>query len=227
MIRVRDGGSFATRIVNVLQENKIIFTMTASFHRPEPGPEFQIPASELRAVVKYSLESQNMSVSSSPHRKIGLPLPDELVSTHGPPTTFGSPFGSIERVNVAVGDRWQMWWARYNGPTVIDASDWRLHHAIILFLSDFSMVETVTQPHADIEFPMRMSLDHAFYFHRPVDATQWLLFHIETNVSAQARGLARGSVFTQSGTLVASIAQEGLVRQARDVAPRTAPVSRL
>ena len=68
-----------------------------------------------------------------------------------------------------------------------------------------------------------MSLDHALHFHHEVDATSWLLFHIETNASAGARGLARADVFAPSGRILASITQEGLIRVPRGDAHKMAP----
>lgn len=119
-----------------------------------------------------------------------------------------------------------MWWGRYAGPdtALLEPSDWRMHQAIVTYMSDFGMVETAKQPHVNTTvFSLSMSLDHAIHFHREVDATKWLLFHIETCASAGGRGLARASVFSKSGLLVASIVQEGLMRIPRR--PKTNPLN--
>mmetsp|Transcript_6183 Transcript_6183/g.15886 ORF Transcript_6183/g.15886 Transcript_6183/m.15886 type:complete len:322 (-) Transcript_6183:173-1138(-) len=221
VIRIRDGGSFSTRIVNVLQENRVIFTMTASFHRPEAGPEFQIPMSELRAVARYQLQGFDFGERSAP-RPIGVPTPTELLDS-GSSTIFVDISGTIERMSVAVGDRWVIWWGRYVGPAVGPA-DWRTHQAIVTYMSDFGMVDAAKLPHVKTtEFGPSMSLDHALHFHRPVDAAQWLCFHMETCASAAARGLSRAAVFTQAGQLVASVVQESLARVKRDPSITTSP----
>jgi acyl-CoA thioesterase II len=130
---------------------------------------------------------------------------------------------------VGEGDRWQMVWARYRGPPgaapVIRKDNWRMHQALVTYMSDFHMVNTIMQPHArkHQNFSLVMSLDHALHFHHAVDATSWLLFHIETNASAGARGLARADVFSPAGIILASITQEGLIRVPRADAVKLAP----
>lgn len=190
--------------------------MTASFHRPEPGPEFQIPVKELRAILRYQLQNRDFGEHSD-LRPSGVPTPEDLIES-GDSTVFLDMSGNIERVSVGSGDRWQMWWGRYGGPGAekLDPEDWRLHQALVTYMSDFGMVETAKQPHLNkTEFSLSMSLDHALHFYHKVDAAEWLLFHIETSVSSGARGLARASVFTKSGLMVASIVQEGLMRVPR------------
>ena len=93
--------------------------------------------------------------------------------------------------------------------------DHRLHACLLAYMSDFNLLNTATQPHAG-KFPVdeltMASIDHAMWFHREVRADEWLLYSIDSPSASGARGFARGSVFDRDGALVASTAQEGLIR---------------
>ena len=90
-----------------------------------------------------------------------------------------------------------------------------LHHALLAYASDFHLIGTSTLPHAVsyLQPNVRMaSLDHALWFHRPLRVDEWLLYSCDSPSMQDSRGLARGSIYTRDGRLVASSAQEGLVR---------------
>ena len=94
-----------------------------------------------------------------------------------------------------------------------------LHQCVLAYASDFSLLDTALIAHGKLMFDKDMqlaSLDHALWFHRPFRADEWLLYAMDSPSSHGARGFCRGSVFTRDGTLVASVAQEGLMRQ-RDI----------
>jgi acyl-CoA thioesterase-2 len=90
-----------------------------------------------------------------------------------------------------------------------------LHQCIVAYASDMSLIDTATLPHAIVWYDTRYqmaSLDHAMWFHRPFRADEWLLYAQESPAAAGARGFTNGRIFTRDGTLVVSVAQEGLIR---------------
>jgi acyl-CoA thioesterase-2 len=98
------------------------------------------------------------------------------------------------------------------------ADDPLLHQALLTYASDISLLDNIIRPHGRLGTlgPMMMaSLDHAVWFHRPLRVDEWLLYAQESPVAAGARGFARGQLFTRAGVLVASVAQEGLMRPVR------------
>ena len=208
--RVRDGRSFATRMVRALQENRCIFQMIVSFHRDEPGPSYQIPLSEIRAMVP----GQKRWTSGNE-----TPSPEELLA-RGAKITNHNNSRWMSILHVADGDRWTLRWFRYNHEGEQQLT--RAQEAQILaYLSDMQLVSTVRQPHGHDLFSMSMSLDHSIYFHRRVDPTRWMLCFCETSTSSGARGIARTTVFQRQGdetNHVATIQQEALIRVKRSAA---------
>jgi len=195
--RVRDGRSFTTRRVAAIQHGKTIFTLSASFHHPEPGVEHAeampaVPAAE--------------SIARPDHEFFaGNPIDLRFVGTAG-----GDPAG----VRVA-GTEHNLVWLRANGELPDDPL---LHVCLMTYASDLTLLDSVLRRHglswSDGQ-TSGASLDHAMWFHRPFRADRWLLYDQESPVAAGARGLARGQVFTEEGELVVSVVQEGLVRTAR------------
>ena len=187
--RTRDGRSFTTRHVTAIQNGERIFNLTASFHAPEEGDDWQLPA------------------------PTGVPGPDDV---HGesPLTRFDSmsPFVMRPVAATAEGDWFQFhpMWIR----TVATLPDDPVLHACVLaFMSDMGVVGSARAPTSTLpKMFMGASLDHAVWFHRPVRADEWLLFSVEPTSNSGARGLARGTFHTADGALVASIAQEALLR---------------
>ena len=89
----------------------------------------------------------------------------------------------------------------------------RLHRCLLAYVSDYNLLDTATLPHAVSFLHLQMaSIDHAMWFHRPFRVDDWLLYSVDSPSAAGARGFARGSIFTRDGQLVASTAQEGLIR---------------
>eukprot|EP00040_Diaphanoeca_grandis_P000899 m.16804 g.16804 ORF g.16804 m.16804 type:complete len:351 (+) comp11216_c0_seq1:230-1282(+) len=203
--RVRDGGSFSTRIVNVLQENKMIFTITIQFHREEPGLDFSLPITQLLGSIDQGWTKMEQ-----------IPQPEALQNSGVAPNWDCSE--SVEALLLGSGDQWHMWWGRVvDGGLELFPDDSPIHQALLAYMSDLGMVTTVKRPHGNFEFSMSMTLNHSVYFHRRFRADRWLLFHMATTVSNGARGLANGSVY-QDGVHVASLVQEALIR-----VPRLAP----
>ena len=201
--RVRDGRSFTTRRVTAVQHGKAIFTLSASFHHPEPGLEHSMPMpsvpppEELRPNVERIAEALGKPLPAafmdSPIdlRSVG-PLSMEVDSD--PPLYTGS----------------NLVWLRV---TERLPDDPLLHVCLMTYASDLTLLETVLLEHGVSWLDWSgASLDHAMWFHRPFRADQWLLYAQETPVAAGGRGLARGEVFTADGQLVVSVVQEGLIR---------------
>jgi acyl-CoA thioesterase II len=184
--RTRDGGSFTTRRVAARQqEGAAAFILTASFHAPEDGPEFEPPP---------------------PH---GVPPPDGL----GEGRYAGPWFDSRDvPVDDAFGEHTRLAWFRARKPLPDDPL---LHVLALAYLSDHGPTRAVRQPHADhpaVEQRMSVSLDHSVWFHRPARVDTWLLSELRPLATGAGRGLALGSLRTADGTLVATVVQEALLR---------------
>jgi acyl-CoA thioesterase-2 len=204
--RSRDGHSFSSRRVIAIQNGAQIFTFSASFQRPEQGLEHQI---SMPAVPP----PETLPDWSRPAPDVAARLPEKLrrfLFRERPvemrpvePIDFLSPKPRppVEHIWFKVCDRLP--------------DDHRLHACLLAYMSDFNLLNTATQPHAG-KFPVdeltMASIDHAMWFHREVRADEWLLYSIDSPSASGARGFARGSVFDRDGALVASTAQEGLIR---------------
>lgn len=204
--RLRDGGSFTTRRVTAIQHGKAIFNLSASFHRREPGPEHDAemaaaPEPEsLRSEVEIIREhADQIPPELRPVLTQDRPLDIRPVDGEGPYQTERRPPR-------------RSYWVRADGSVGEEA----LHHqAVLAYASDYGLVVAALRPHGiDHRDPgyMVASLDHSIWFHRPVRVDEWLLYVVESPVAAGARGFARGTYFTRDGQVVASVAQEGLVR---------------
>ena len=125
-------------------------------------------------------------------------------------TTVTSPVP----VDILVDDPHQQGWIRANGKLPDEPA---LHQALLAYLSDMSLLDTSSMPHGVSYFDSGMqiaSLDHAMWFHRPFRTDDWLLYETDSPSTSNARGFNRGTLYARDGTLVASVVQEGLIRQA-------------
>jgi len=205
--RVRDGGSFTTRRVTAIQHGRPMFVMSVSFHKAEPGLDHQstmpeVPAPEdlpseqdLKAKLLAYLP-ENMRAYWERERPIELR-----------PVDVSRYFARERRPPV------QHVWMRATGSL---PDDFPLHQCVLAYASDFSLLDTALIAHGKLMFDKDIqlaSLDHALWFHRPFRADEWLLYAQDSPNSHGARGFCRGSIFTRAGELVASVAQEGLMRQ--------------
>ena len=202
----RDGKSFSTRRVTAIQHGQQIFGVAASFQEPEPGVEHQMSMPD-------------------------VPKPEDLE----PPGEI--PAGTLEHIPAKL----QRWLSR-KGPfefrhvyprdelkppkrpphqhvwlRLVDriGDDADLHRAMLAYCSDFHLIGTTTFPHGISYLQdnvMMASLDHAMWFHRACRVDEWLLFALDSPAASGGRGLARGHVFAADGQLVATLAQEGLIR---------------
>lgn len=205
--RIRDGGSFTTRRVRAIQHGRPIFNLSASFHIEEPGAEHQTDA-PAGLPGPDALPSELDLLHAVAHL-----IPEELrpVLTQERPFDF-RPADPVNPLAPEPKPPRHAVWLR----TVADLpDDPTTHRACLAYASDHGLLQVALRPHAlswlhpDVQVA---SLDHALWFHRPFRADRWLLYTMDSPTAAGARGFTRGAVY-QDGRLVASVAQEGLMRQ--------------
>ncbi len=209
--RTRDGGSFSVRRVSAIQHGKVVFFCAASFQGEEGGAEHQLPMPEV---------PQPEDIEPAPA------LPAEVMAKLSPKVQrWLSRRGPFEFRHIGTtGKSWrdelnppkrppfQQVWFRLCEP-VGDSPE--LHRALLAYASDFQLLGTANFPHGISYYQPNVqmaSLDHALWFHRPFRADDWLLYSIDSPSAQNSRGLARGQIFDRHGRLVASSAQEGLIR---------------
>ena len=208
--RLRDGKSFTTRRVTAIQHGRAIFNMSASFHAHEEGLHHQLPMPEVPP--PEELKSELEIIRSKAHL-----LPEHMreVLTQDRPIDFRlveaiDPFDPVKQPPIR-----HMWFK-----AVGRVPNERLaHQAVLAYASDYGLLGTALQPHGKSYRRPNMqvaSLDHALWLHRACRVDEWLLYAIDSPAAAHARGFARGSIFTRDGVLVASVAQEGLMRERDD-----------
>jgi len=203
--RARDGKSFTTRRVAAIQHGEQIFNFAASFQVPEEGFEHQqpMPKSAWPDELKSDLQT-HFSTAPESVRKMIARRPVE----HRPVLDF-EPASGPDKSSVAT-------WIR---ASVDVGDDVKLNQAVLAYASDYGMLASSMRPH-DITFRnpgMQVaSLDHAMWFHRPSRADQWHLYTHESPSASGARGFNRGAIHDIQGRLVASVAQEGLIRYRPD-----------
>jgi acyl-CoA thioesterase-2 len=204
---IRDGGTFATRRVTAIQHGRPIFFMSASFQVDEPGFEHQtampdVPPPE-RLLGENDLREQVMA-QAPPHIRAywQRPRPIELR-----PVALAHYF-TDEKL-----DPKQDIWVRTTGPVPADR---HLQAAVLAYLSDMTLLDTSLFAHGTSVLDRTLqvaSLDHAMWFHRPPVLDDWLLYSQDSPSAFGGRGMSRGSIYTRSGKLIASVAQEGLIRK--------------
>lgn len=204
--RLRDGGSYTTRRVTAIQHGNAIFNMSASFHAPEESPAHQAEMPDVPP--PESLRSELARVRERAER-----IPEELrsVLTQDRPLDF-RPVEARDPFEPGPPEPVRHTWVR----TIGSVGDEALHHqAVLAYASDYGLLGAALQPHG-VTFRdpgvMVASLDHSIWFHRPFRVDEWLLFAVDSPTSGGGRGFARGTFFTREGELVASVAQEGVVR---------------
>lgn len=206
--RIRDGGSFTTRRVKGIQHGRAIFTMSASFHKPEES--FSHQAEMPKVPMPEDLPSEKDLVA-----RLMEHLPDNMRSYWERERPIEvrpvdvSRYLTRERQVFPV----QHVWMRATGRLPDDPA---LHQCALAYASDFTLLDTALIAHGKLLFDSDIqlaSLDHALWFHRPFRADEWLLYAQDSPNANGARGFCRGSVYSRDGNLVASVAQEGLMRR--------------
>ncbi|MBA2588787.1 MAG: acyl-CoA thioesterase II [Alphaproteobacteria bacterium] len=204
--RSRDGASFSARRVVALQNGAQILILAASFQRGESGFEHQSgmpvvpPPESLEDDQEVLLRDQ--SLTGAAREWVARERPFEFRSVLG-----RGPLGPDRPARAPLDHIW----LQTRGPLPDDPL---LHRALLAFVSDMSLLDTSLLPHGKSIFSSVQvaSLDHAMWFHRPFRADEWLLYVQDSPSASGARGFNRGAIYRRDGTLVASVAQEGLIR---------------
>jgi acyl-CoA thioesterase-2 len=206
--RVRDGRSFTTRRVTTIQHGKTIFTLSASFHRDEPGVEHADPMPDVPPPDAIATTAERMEKLFGPSVREwydGNPIDIRHIG----PLSFEAERDPSLRTTR------NMVWLRVDGDL---PGDPLLHVCLMTYASDMTLLDSVLLAHGLSWADGRTtgaSLDHAMWFHGPFRADRWLLYAQDSPVARGSRGLARGEVYTSDGDLVVSVVQEGLVRTSR------------
>lgn len=206
--RVRDGRSFTTRRVTTIQHGKTIFTLSASFHRDEPGVEHADPMPDVPPADAIATTAERMEKLFGPSVREwydGNPIDIRHIG----PLSFEAERDPSLRTTR------NMVWLRVDGDLPDDPL---LHVCLMTYASDMTLLDSVLLAHGLSWADGRTtgaSLDHAMWFHGPFRADRWLLYAQDSPVARGSRGLARGEVYTSDGDLVVSVVQEGLVRTSR------------
>lgn len=207
--RIRDGGSFTTRRVRAIQNGHPIFNMSSSFQVPEVGFEHQdempvVPRPEDLPTEETRMRPHVAKLPEGMREKALAPRPFEIRMANADDEHLfqAKPKPATRAV-----------WLRANGTLPDDPG---LHPYLLAYASDYSFVTTSLLPHGVTWLTPGMqvaSLDHAMWFHQPFRVDQWLLHVMDSPKAHGGRGLVRGRVFSEDGRLVASTAQEGLIRK--------------
>lgn len=212
--RIRDGESFATRRVVAIQDGRPIFNMSASFQVPQEGFEHQFSSPD--QVGPETLKNEQEAWSGCLDR---IPKPYHPYILADRPIEIRA-VDPVDPLSPEVKEATHNVWMKATGPLPDDPA---LHRYLLAYCSDFSFMTTAMRPHKVTWLDPSMqvaSIDHAMWFHRPVRMDEWLLHTIDSPSASGARGLVRGSVFNRAGVLVASTAQEGLIRRRAGRKPR-------
>jgi acyl-CoA thioesterase-2 len=206
--RSRDGASFSARRVVAIQHGAQIFILAASFQKGESGFEHQAQMPVVPDPESLEDDQQvllrDSALSPVMHAWVAQDRPFETRAVLG-----RGPFdGAGDRPARAAIDHI---WLRARGQLPDDPN---LHRVLLAFVSDMSLLDTALLPHGKSIFSKVQvaSLDHAMWFHRPFRADDWLLYVQDSPSASGARGFNRGAIYRRDGALVASVAQEGLIR---------------
>ena len=204
--RMRDGRSFTTRHVTAQQDGEDIFTLIASFHVVEegythqhpmpdvPGPDGIMTREELRAANAHRVDEKRRSDYLRPR---AIQIREVEPQDHFEP----EPMSDVNHL-----------WFRL---PAAEGQDPAMQQCLMAYASDMNLLGSCLRPHGLTWFKrkvMTASLDHAMWFHAPVQFDQWHLFSMDSPQSGGGRGFNRGRIYSQDGRLVANVAQEGLMR---------------
>lgn len=216
--RLRDGRSFATRRCEAIQHGKVIFSLAASFHRHEEGLEHAFQAPD--APPPEDLPDESAFVA-----RYGELMPDPVLRYFQRERPIEmrpvDPGRYISRGSQE--DPLQKVWVRTSAALPDDPA---IHRAALAYLSDMTLLDTSLIAHGLSVFHPTIqpaSIDHALWLHRPFRADEWMLYVQDSPNASAALGFARGALYSRSGALIASVAQEGLIRVKREQAPKANP----
>ena len=211
--RIRDGKSFTTRNVKAIQHGHAIFSMSVSFHVREEGLSHQFAMPDVPRPEELPDEAE-LKKNVWPK----MPEPVRRYYERERPIEL-RPVEYTRYLGDTFKDGRFHVWMRATGRLPDEPA---IHQCVLAYASDMMLLDAALIPHHRSVFSediMAASLDHALWFHRPFRADEWLLYVQDSPNLGGARGFSRGSIFMSDGTLVASVAQEGLLRQRRAAAP--------
>ena len=200
--RMRDGNSFSTRRVHAIQDGLPILSMITSFQEHAGGLDHHDAMPQVPAPDELPSLTERFGGVDHPAAKHLLRRPVELRHAQG--DVFAEPGPD----RVAQQDVWMKAIGRLPDDPLV-------HAAVLAYASDYTLLESVLRRHGLAWSDRRLrpaSLDHAMWFHRPVHADEWMLYSQESPSASGGRGLGIGRIFSADGTLVATVAQEGMVR---------------
>ena len=204
---IRNGKSFTTRRVVAFQEGKAIFNMSASFQIHQKGVNHQlampnlIPPEKLLSDLEQ-LEAQK--IAPQVYKRFKKIKPEVIEFRPLEKLNLDNPVDEPAESN---------YWLRSKEETPFEMP---IQHQLLAYISDYGLLRTTTLPHRNelsVGTTFFASLDHALWFHRDFSFDKWLLYAIDSPSASNSRGFARGSIYDQDGFLIASTAQEGLIRQ--------------
>lgn len=205
---LRDGRSLSARRVKALQNEQLIFTMTASFHTVEPGfshqAEMPLSPPPLSLATEQELVRQ-LSPTAINKRFVNAFSAERALEIR--PVQAYNPL----KGHVSEGKR--QLWLKVNGH--LDENSF-IQSALLGYASDLNFLPVALQPHGKgfLEEDMQVAtVDHSIWFHRPINLNDWLLYDIDSPSAQNSRGFVRGAFYDKQGDLIASTAQEGVVRQ--------------
>jgi acyl-CoA thioesterase-2 len=205
---MRNGGSFSTRRVTAIQKEKSIFILAASFHIKEDGFEHQTNFDQNIKQPEELLSWDDMLIQfgdflpKSTKEFLGVNRPIEFKPIRVPNPLDQRDLPATEQV-----------WFRLKGEK--KDLDYRTKQEILTYISDYNVLNAAFNPNGSkfsFANTQTASLDHSMWFFRDFEFDDWMLFSAESPNAFGARGLAKGNIFTRDGKLVASFAQEGLLR---------------
>ncbi|WP_425076783.1 acyl-CoA thioesterase [Psychroserpens sp. S379A] len=205
---VRDGGSFSVRRVTAAQNGKTIFILSASFQREETGYEHQI---DMKSNIKFPEDLLSWTDLLETYREV---LPSRVrgfFEIERPiefkPVQIANP---LEKKDLPP---FTDVWVKLKGD--VSSLSRGEKQQILTYISDYNILTSAINRHAskaNWNNTQTASLDHSMWFFRDFDYSDWLLYSIESPNTSNARGFAKGNLFTRDGVLIASVAQEGLMR---------------
>jgi acyl-CoA thioesterase II len=207
--RSLDGHSFTNRRVVAIQHGAQIFNMTASFQVAESGYDHQLEMPQVPPPESLP--------DPAPPAALLEKLPDKVRRFFAQPRPFEFRMVQpVDYLNPRPAAPLRQIWVR---AVAALGDDEMLHRRLLAYVSDFFLLDTATLPHGTSFLKPSLimaTIDHAMWFHRPLRLDEWLLCAMDSPSASGARGFARASIFARDGRLVASAAQEGLIRQKKD-----------
>lgn len=207
--RARDGGSFTTRRVVAIQNGKQILNLSASFHIQDEGWEHQHDMPEVQAPESYPARSELRSryLHRFPEKvrpEVERERPIEIREVD-----------HLDPISPPVSDDRNQFWFRMQAA---EGADPATQHLLLAYASDIGLMSSGMRPHGLSWFTGEVngaSLDHAIWFHAPVQIQKWHLYAMDSPWAGNGRSFNRGSIYNEDGVLVASVSQEGLMRRAQ------------